>query len=75
MGNRWYETTGSGSGLVHQEIHHADTNRPYGQMRTFCGLHISVAFLVQPPHPRPFCHVCQRASEGGGRQADEKTDW
>jgi hypothetical protein len=71
--NQWYEVTGRGSGLTLEEIHHADTNRPYGKMETFCGVHISVAFRVRPPQPKPFCRMCQRASEDG-RQADEKID-
>ena len=45
----WCEVYGRGSGQRVPGLHHAHTERPYGQMTTYCGVVVSSVF----PQTRP----------------------
>lgn len=53
----WYEVTGRGSGRKLDGIHGANTDAPYGEMTTRCGVGISSAFTVT--YPKPWQHKCR----------------
>jgi len=63
MMNAWCEVTGRGSGERLDDLHRVDTERPVGQLQTFCGVIISAAFRVHHPRPGSLCRPCRRAAE------------
>ena len=61
----WYEVTGRDSGKPIEGIHVANTDSPYGQMTSGCGVVISSAFPVRFPRPwQHKCKLCVRVTKG-----------
>jgi hypothetical protein len=60
----WYEVKGRGSGLPLAGVHHADVEKPHGEMITLCGVGISVAILSSRlRRGQHYCTVCSRLAK------------